>query len=558
MRDRHRAFWPPWAPPSLVLPETSLFENLAVSARRYPDKPAILYYGSALTYRRLLAEVEALAGWLQQEAGVAKGDRVLLYLQNAPQFVIGYYAALRADAIVVPVNPMNRQGELEHLLADTGAKAAVVAQDLLEHLAPLLDRRRNLRAVVACYGDYAEPAAGLPLPEIVAAPGHPVETPNAVAWRDALAAGHAPGPHRATAADPALICYSSGTTGRPKGCLHSHRSVSATLWGSLAWNPAQASSVALATLPYFHVTGMQNSMNALLCAGATIVLMSRWDRRLAADLIERHRVTHWRSITTMAVDFLSDPDVATRDLSSLTAIGGGGAQMPKAIADKLKRLTGLDYVEGYGLTETCAGTHINPPQRAKPQCLGIPVFDVDSRLLDPETLQELGPGKVGEIVVSAPQVFLGYWNAPEADAAAFLEIDGKRFFRTGDLGTYDEEGYWFLVDRLKRMINASGFKVWPAEVEALLYDHPDVVEACVVSAPDARRGETVKALVIRRAGSTLDEQTLSDWCRERMAAYKVPRIVAFVDSLPRSGAGKVLWRQIQEAEWTEPSPAAGR
>ena len=557
MRDRHRAFWPPWAPPSLVLPETSVFENLAVSARRYPDKPAILYYGGSLTYRRLLAEVEAVAGWLQQVAGVAQGDRVLLYLQNAPQFVIGYYAALRADAIVVPVNPMNRRGELEHLLADTGAKAAVVAQDLLEHLAPLLEAGRLPRALVACYADYADADAGPPLPEAVAAPRRPLEAANAVAWHDALAAAHAPGLHRATAADPALICYSSGTTGRPKGCLHSHRSVSATLWGSLAWNPAQASSVALATLPYFHVTGMQNSMNALLCAGATIVLMSRWDRRLAADLIERHRVTHWRSITTMAVDFLCDPDVATRDLSSLTAIGGGGAQMPKAIAEKLKRLTGLDYVEGYGLTETCAGTHINPPQRAKPQCLGIPVFDVDSRLLDPETLRELGPGEVGEIVVSAPQVFLGYWNAPEADAAAFLEIDGKRFFRTGDLGTYDEEGYWFLRDRLKRMINASGFKVWPAEVEALLYDHPEVVEACVVSAPDARRGETVKALVVRRRGSELDAETLSGWCRERMAAYKVPRIVAFVDSLPRSGAGKVLWRQIQEAEWAAPATTPG-
>ncbi len=551
MTDRHRAFWPPGAPSSLVLPATSVFENLAVSARRFPERVAIHYYGGTITYRRLLQEVEALAGWLQHEAGVGKGERVLLYLQNSPQFIVAYYAALRADAVVVPINPMNRLGELQHILADTDAKAAVVGQELLAQLAPLLASGKLRHAVVACYGDYAAPDEELPLPEVVAAARQPVALPQAVAWREALAMARTPAPHRATAEDWALICYSSGTTGRPKGCLHSHRSLSATLLGSIAWNPAHSSSVALATLPYFHVTGMQNSMNALLYAGASIVLMSRWDRRLAGLLIERHRVTHWRSITTMAVDFLSDPAVGERDLSSLVAIGGGGAQMPKAIAEKLKSLTGLDYVEGYGLTETAAGTHINPPQRAKPQCLGIPVFDVDSRLLDPESGRELGPGEVGEIVVHAPQVFLGYWNQPEATAAAFLEIDGKRFFRTGDLGTYDEEGYWFLVDRLKRMINASGFKVWPAEVEALLYDHPAVREACVISAPDARRGETVKALIVRDPAGGLEEEALRLWCRERMAAYKVPRLVEFVERLPRSGAGKVLWRQLQEAAWSE-------
>jgi fatty-acyl-CoA synthase len=297
---------------------------------------------------------------------------------------------------------------------------------------------------------------------------------------------------------------------------------------------------------------MQTSMNAPIYAGATTVLMTRWDRRLAARLIAHHRVTHWRSITAMAIDFLADPEIAAADLSSLRYIGGGGATMPKALVEKLRALTGLDYVEGYGLSETMAATHVNPPQRAKPQCLGIPFFDIDSRIVDPETLAELPQGQVGEIVTAGPQVCLGYWRDPAATAAAFFERDGRRFLRTGDLGYVDEDGYFFLVDRLKRMVNASGYKVWPAEVEALLYEHPAVQEACNVGAPDERRGETVKALIVLRNGATLTGEALQRWCRERMAAYKVPRLVAFVAELPKSGAGKVLWRQLQEAEWRVP------
>jgi fatty-acyl-CoA synthase len=308
--------------------------------------------------------------------------------------------------------------------------------------------------------------------------------------------------------------------------------------------------VVLCALPLFHVTGMQAGMNSALHLGATIVLLSRWDRDCAGMQIERARVTNWSAITTMMVDFLSNPKLAQYDLSSLRVLGGGGAAMPEALARKLEEVIGLPFVEGYGLTETMAPSHINPPQRPKRQCGGIPFYNTDARVIDPQTLQELEPHQVGEIIVHGPQVFRGYWKQPEATAQAFLQHDGKRFFRTGDLGYYDEEGYFFITDRLKRMINCAGFKVWPAEVEAMLYAHPAIQEACVVGAKDAYRGETVKALIVLKKDAvekTTPEQIM-DWARERMAAFKAPRIVEFVDELPRTATGKVFWRKLQEEE----------
>ncbi|MDZ5457962.1 AMP-binding enzyme [Azohydromonas lata] len=224
--------------------------------------------------------------------------------------------------------------------------------------------------------------------------------------------------------------------------------------------------------------------------------------------------------------------------------------MPQAVAQQLKARTGLDYIEGYGLSETMAATHLNPPHRPKAQCLGLPLFGVDARVIDPRTLREVPPGASGEIVVHAPQLMRDYWRQPQADAAAFMCIEGKRFLRTGDFGRVDEESYFFMTDRLKRMINCGGLKVWPAEVEALLYRHPAVQEVCVVATPDARRSEAVKALVVRRTSSAdVDKRALMHWTRQHLAAYKCPRVVKFVASLPRLDSGKLLWRVLQDREF---------
>ncbi len=294
---------------------------------------------------------------------------------------------------------------------------------------------------------------------------------------------------------------------------------------------------------------MQGSMNGPIYFGNTIVVLPRWDRVVAAECVQRYKIASWTGVPTMLQDFFANPDIDKYDLSSVRKLSGGGAAMPAAVAQRLLD-RGVVYCEGYGLTETMAATHINPQQHAKKQCLGIPIYGVDSRVVDPATLEELPAGQVGEIVTHGPQLFLGYWNKPQDTALAFVQIEGKRFFRTGDLGRVDEEGYFFMVDRLKRMINASGFKVWPTEIEALMYQHPAVLEACVIGARDAHRGETVKAVLVLRPEwrGRVTAAEILEWGRQQMAAYKAPRIVVFADSLPKSGSGKIQWRELQERE----------
>jgi fatty-acyl-CoA synthase len=545
MFTRHYAHWPPGLPHTLEVPRASVYANLAASAGRHPGKTAIDFYGTKITYAELEREADALAGFLQKRCGVRRGDRVLMYLQNSPQFVIAYYAILRADAVVVPVNPMNRTEELRHYVEDARASMVIAGQELFAELAPL----RSLKHVLlATYSDYLREPTDLPVPAFVRAPRQAHAA--AISWREAIEAGLTPGEHLAQPDDLAVMPYTSGTTGKPKGCMHTHASVQATTIPYRYWRGTVEDAVVLSALPMFHVTGMQACMNAPLHAAATLVLLSRWDRDCAALQIERAGVTNWSAITTMLVDFLSNPQLERYDLSSLRVLGGGGAAMPEAVARRLEEVIGLPYVEGYGLSETMAPTHINPPQRPKRQCGGIPIFNTDARVLDPDSLAELGAGEVGEIVVHGPQVFKGYWRQDEATRQAFIEHDGKRFFRTGDLGYYDDEGYFFITDRLKRMINASGFKVWPAEVEAMLYAHPGIQEACVIGAPDGYRGETVKAVIVPKPGALgqLRAEDIIEWARARMAAFKVPRVVEFVAELPKTATGKILWRELQEKE----------
>jgi fatty-acyl-CoA synthase len=540
MFTRHFAHWPPDRPRTLELPRETVYRNLEASAARAPQSIAIDYYGSRMTYAALKREVDALAGFLQQRLGVRKGDRVLMYLQNSPQFIISFYAILRADAVVVPVNPMNRTEELRHYVEDSEAAVAIAGHDVVRHLEPVPGLKHIL---VAVYSDYLDAATDLPIPDFVR------EKSADSGWREALAARLAPGPHAAVPEDLAVMPYTSGTTGKPKGCMHTHATVQATTVPYLQWRGADPGSVVLAALPMFHVTGMQTGMNAPIYLGATSVILSRWDRDCAAMQIERAKVTNWSAITTMMVDFLSNPRLERYDLSSLRVLGGGGAAMPEALARKLEEKFGLPFVEGYGLSETMAPTHINPPHRPKRQCGGIPFYNTDARVLDVETMKELGPNQVGEIVVRGPQIFRGYWKQPEATAQAFLEHDGERFFRTGDLGYYDEDGYFFITDRLKRMINCAGYKVWPAEVEAMLYGHPSIQEACVVGARDAYRGETVKAYVVLKSDRRdTPAEDIIGWAREKMAAFKAPRIIEFVASLPKTATGKILWRELQEKE----------
>ena len=555
MSQKHFDFWPVGLPRNITAPATNLFYNVEVSATRYPDKPYLIYFEAPLTYSRFKDEAERLAGFLEHDCGVKAGDRVLLVMQNSPQFIVAYYGVIRANAIVVPVNPMSVTAELEHYLHDSGAKVALVAQEVYPQLRPLQGKLDH--TIVATYSDYINPTTDLRMPDIVSAPRQAIADDGVTLWVDALAAKRVPGPLTVGPDDLCVIPYSSGTTGRPKGCMLSHRNVMHTLLSNAFWFGGNSDTSQLVVLPFFHVTSMQGGMNAPLFYGGTIVLMCRWDREVAAELIQRYKLMSWTAIATMVIDFLANPQLDRYDLSSLVRVSGGGAAMPAAVGERLQQLVGSPYIEGYGLTETIAPTHVNPPERPKRQCLGIPIFNTESRVIDPETLKEVAQGTVGEIVTRGPQVFQGYWRNPEATEAAFVNIDGRAFFRTGDLGYVDEDGYFFLVDRLKRMINCSGFKVWPAEVEAQMYKHPAIQEACVIGARDSHRGETVKAVVVLRAThkGQVSEAEIIEWTRQNMATYKHPRIVEFVEALPKSATGKVQWRQLQEAEMARAAQA---
>ena len=557
----HYSFWPARVPHSLSLPETTLWDNLDISARRFPNKDALIFLGTRLTYADLRNQAERLAAYLQS-VGVQKGDRVVLNMQNCPQLVIAHFAILRANAVVVPVNPMNRAEELKHYITDPDARVAITTADLAHDLAKAsneLPAGEGLKHMVVTHftdafnadvqGDDAPPAAWHDwlftqhvLPQLQG--GEVLDWPHALANQFAL------GPLTVGIEDLAVLPYTSGTTGLPKGCMHPHRSIMHNAMASGYWGNGTHENIGLLVVPMFHITGMTSVMHSGIYLGATLVLMPRWERELAGRLISKWQVTHWTNIPTMVIDLLGSPNFDKFNLKSLVHIGGGGAAMPQAVAQRLLDLYGLSYSEGYGLTETAAPSHNNPPDNPKQQCLGIPFMSVDARVVDPETLEEVPPGQSGEIVMHGPQIFNGYWKRADATEAAFFEMDGKRFFRSGDLGRVDEDGYFFITDRLKRMINASGFKVWPAEVEALMFKHPAIQEACIISTHDAYRGETVKAVVVLRAShkDQLNEQDIIDWCRENMAIYKAPTHVQFADALPKSGSGKVMWRALQEAE----------
>ncbi len=539
--------WPAHVDPTPPAPRTTLPQVLAASAARQPHKAAIVFGEQTIRYVDLLARSDALAGFLQQKLDVAPGDRVLLIGQNSPQWVESCYAVLRAGAVVVPVNPMCKAAEVAFHAADSGARVALLTQEFVG-LLNWGDAPGSVRAAVV---------AAAPLEADARSPTAPAAAPSGARhchdFEQAIALGLRPGPLPTDADALAVLPYTSGTTGKPKGCRHSHATLLASIAASAVWKQLHNDSVVLTVAPLFHMLGLQNGMNLPLFLGATAVMMPRWHAASAAQLMEQHRVTAWSAPPAMVMDLFAEPGTAARDLSSLALLSGGGAAMPQAVAAMLLERFGLVYQEAYGLTETASFLHANPPQHCKRQCLGLPTQGVDSRIVDPETGAELPPGQVGELVTCAPQVMLGYWgpegHSEEADSTAFITLQGRRFFRTGDLALVDEDGYFFLKDRLKRMINVSGYKVWPAEVEGALYAHPAVQEACVIAVPGGPSGEVVKALVVLKAGwhEPVRAESFIAWCREQMAVYKAPRLVEFVAGLPRTSTGKTAWRELQEA-----------
>ena len=516
-------------------------ENLSQSARRRGEHPALKSGGDTISYRSLNRLVDSMAAFFQHDLGLMPGERVLLLLSNSPEFVTTYYAVMRAGGVVVPVNPRSVPREIGYFLDDGEPCLAVSHPDSLASVP--LDSLRKLRGGIlvekaAVAGARTDARRGLP--------GQWVD------WLHATRGDRKPTPVNHDANATALIVYTSGTTGTPKGCVHAHGGIQSAISNATTVTGTAAADIVLVTLPLYHATGMQTSMNVPLKAGATLVLAEKWDAEAAARLIEAHRVTRWRSIATMIKDFVELPGIGAFDLSSLNAIGGGGAAVPAGLRARVREVTGLEYLEGFGMTETMAATHMNQVSASRRGSIGRLLEGVDALIISMETDLPLPVGEEGELVVAGAQLFRGYLGKEDETNRSHVHIDGRRYFRTGDIGHMDRDGYYFITDRRKRMINVSGFKVWPAEVEQVIMRHPDVAEACVVAAEDSRQGETVRAIVVLKStvGRTGMADVLTSWCRENLSAYKIPRLIEFTDALPRSPTGKTDWKALQ------PGPAA--
>jgi long-chain acyl-CoA synthetase len=521
----------------LTSPAFATALDMARSAcERRADAPLLHYFGAALTGREVADASDALACALAAR-GVTRGDRVALFLQNVPQMPIAVIAVWTLGAVIVPVNPMLRERELAGILADSGARALISLEALHETARPVLPEV----AITTSPLEYLDE-----VPPVLA--GETRRPPPDAEDLMALIAAHAGERPAAVAVAPddiACLTYTSGTTGPPKGAMNLHRNVAfaSAVWRD--WPQLGQGDVNLAMAPLFHITGLIAGLGASLAGALPLVLGHRFEAAATLELIAARRPTFTVAAITAYQALMRAPGFAAADLSCLRAAYTGGAPVAPAVAAAWRRATGVRLHNAYGLTETTSPLTLTPHGTDAPVdpatgalSVGVPVFDSRVDVLGDDGAP-LPPGEVGEIAASGPQVVPGYWGKPEETAIALP--DGR--LRTGDVGYMDADGCVYLVDRRKDMIIASGYKVWPREVEDVLYTHPAVREAAVIGVPDEYRGETVKAFVSLHAAATPDE--LIAHCRERMAAYKYPRAVEIVDELPKSVSGKILRRELR-------------
>ncbi|RIV17056.1 long-chain fatty acid--CoA ligase [Alicyclobacillaceae bacterium I2511] len=537
-------FWPAGVPRTWEKPQTTLATQVQQWAQMQPNKTAVLYYGQTLSYAELADWMGRTAAALKSE-GIQAGDRVLLFMQNIPQFLMSYLAVHALGAVVVAANPMFLADELLYELQDSGAKLIVAGDEL----APVVEQAvPQVSSIPVIYAQFNEFLPNNPFPRIhpdmlkvsPIPPGRPVFR----AW----AASHDPLPPVSLDGNTelALLQYTSGTTGQPKGAMILHRNLLANVVGSALWAQAGPNSVHMGVLPFFHVAGMVHSFLAPLYTAGTILLFTRFEVEPFIQAMDRYRATHWVGISTMNIAVTNFPDIQKYQLDSLQACLSGGAPIPVQILEAFRNLTGVTIIEGYGLSETISQVTINPPDHPKLGSVGIPVFDVDVRITKIGNFEQaLAAGEQGEIWVKGPQVMAGYWQRPD-ETALVLRPDG--WLDTGDIGYLDQDGYLFIVGRSKELIKASGYSVFPAEVESFFYKHPAVAEAAVIGVPDTYRGESLKAFIVLRPGENISSQEMVAWAHSQMAAYKAPQAVEIREFLPKNSSGKILRRVLMEEQ----------
>lgn len=515
----------------ITIPDISLPQMFQQTVSKFPENKALHFYGKEFTYTELQELVNAFTSALQ-EKGIKKGDRVGIMLPNCPEYVISYYGILQAGGIVTQLNPMLVGKELEYILTNSGAETIIIYEPLLPVLNQIIDQTSVTTVVSVSLEKQGEPEDNMS-----------VSFPNFL-----KSAKHAP---VIVPCDPsediAVLQYTGGTTGRSKGVMLTHRNLLANVLQSYEFfkdTINMGKDRVLNVIPLFHVYAMSSCMNLSILTGAMNILLPRFDVEEVLETIKNVQPTTFPGVPTMYIALINHPNVDEYGLDSIQICNSGSAPMPVEVMRKFEDKTGAKIVEGYGLSETSPTTHCNPLfGTRKTGSVGIGVPSTDYKIVDLATgEQELPPGESGEVIIKGPQVMKGYWNMPEETAHALR--DGWLY--TGDIAYMDEDGYLYIVDRKKDLIIASGYNVYPRDVEEVLYEHPDIQEAVVVGVPDPYRGENVKAVIVLKSGRECTKEEIISYCKENLSAYKVPRIIEFRKELPKTGVGKILRRKIRE------------
>jgi long-chain acyl-CoA synthetase len=525
--------WPPHLPHALDYPLAPAWWILERNLDRHPERIAIRYLDhdtlaerETLTYAALATRARALAAGLQR-LGIGRGARVALCLPNSPALITSFYGTWLAGAAVVPINPVATSLELRQQLSDANASLLIAASGAARASSAVAGEM-EIPLVLTSGDDSSTPRHAIPFEDLVVEDDRQLKTPAIDASEDV-----------------AVILYTGGTTGTPKGAMLTHRNIVANTVQFGEWYAFEpGAETCIGVLPMFHSGGMSGAMNVPLYAGATLLVLSRFRPVPVAQAVERYRATRLFGVPTMFIALLNHADSRHADYSSLRACRTNAAPLPPSVKAAFDALVGRSVlVEGYGLTETSPLTHANPIHNAKHGSIGIPIADTDAKIVDLVTGADLPEGETGELVIRGPQVMKGYWNRPEETAAAMA----GGWLHTGDVAQLDNDGYFFIVDRMKDQINTAGFKVWPREVEEVIYTHPAVEMVAVIGVDDAYRGEAVKAFVVVKEDhrQRISAAELLSFCQERLLPYKVPRLIEFRDALPLSAAGKMLRRLLR-------------
>ncbi|WP_176444690.1 long-chain-fatty-acid--CoA ligase [Paenibacillus herberti] len=545
--------YPAEVPPTYDYPDQNLAEFLVQTAEKYPNHTALEFMGARISYRTLLDSVYRFANAMLG-LGLRKGDRVAVMLPNCPQAVISYYGTLLAGGVVVMTNPLYMPRELEHQMNDAGARFIVVLDLLVARVKQATVNNPLEQIIVTSIADYLPfpknflypmkaKKDGTPLPKLDYSEARMMRFSELIREAQSDPCRMPVESHT----DLALIQYTGGTTGFAKGVMLTHRNLVANTVQSQLWNYRNKGSKEkyLAALPFFHVFGMTVLLNQGIRLGATLYLMPRFEINSVLKAIHKHKPTVFPGAPTMYIAIINHPDVGKYDLSSIEVCFSGAAALPLEVQERFEKITGGKLIEGYGLTETSPIVHGNNIwELRKSGSVGIPLPDTEACIVHPDSGEEMPIGEIGEVVVRGPQVMAGYWKRPDETAQTMK----NGWLYTGDLGRMDSDGFFYILDRRKDLIIAGGYNIYPREVEEVLFEHPDVEEAIVAGINDRYRGETVKAYIVLRSGAQEDPLALKQWCKERLAAYKVPKIFEYRDSLPKTLVGKVLRRKLLEEE----------